>query len=143
MARHRRGRGHHAQPDGGVLEIVGRDPKDLRFRRQGAPERAISEAAIHMKRIEIHAHAGAFAENKDAARDLRLKEIIPALDKGESVVLSFERVDAVTQSFIHALISDLIRKRGVDVLDRLEFKSCNDTVKKIISIVVDYMQEGA
>ncbi|OGS48922.1 MAG: hypothetical protein A3J79_06255 [Elusimicrobia bacterium RIFOXYB2_FULL_62_6] len=96
-----------------------------------------------MKRIEIHAHAGAFAENKDAARDLRLKEIIPALDKGESVVLSFERVDAVTQSFIHALISDLIRKRGVDVLDRLEFKSCNDTVKKIISIVVDYMQEGA
>ena len=96
-----------------------------------------------MKRIEIHAHAGSFAENKDAARDLRLKEIIPALDKGEDVVLNFERVDAVTQSFIHALISDLMRKRGSDVLDHLEFKSCNDTVKKIITMVVDYMQEGA
>jgi hypothetical protein len=56
--------------------------------------------------------------------------------------LSFEKVDAVTQSFIHALISDLMRKRGAEVLDHLEFKSCNDTAKKIITIVVDYMQEG-
>ena len=95
-----------------------------------------------MKRIEIHAHAGPFAENKDVARDLRLKEIIPALDTGEDVILSFEKVDAVTQSFIHALISDLLRKRGSDVLDHLEFKACNDTVKKMITIVVDYMQEG-
>ena len=96
-----------------------------------------------MKRIEIYAHAGAFAENKDVARDLRLKEIVPALDGGDDVVLSFDRVDAATQSFIHALVSDLLRKRGSEVLDRLEFKSCNDTVKKIITIVVDYMQEGA
>ncbi|MEK7744581.1 MAG: STAS-like domain-containing protein [Elusimicrobiota bacterium] len=95
-----------------------------------------------MKRLEIYAHAGAFAENKDAARDLRLKEIIPALDKGEHVVLSFDRVDAVTQSFIHALISDLMRKRGPGVLDHLEFNSCNDTVRKIITIVVEYMQES-
>lgn len=95
-----------------------------------------------MKRIEIFPHAGAFAENKDVARDLRLKEIIPALDRGEDVLLNFERVDAVTQSFIHALISDLMRKRGSAVLDHLEFKSCNETVRKIISIVVDYMQEG-
>ena len=99
--------------------------------------------AIHVKMIDIYSHAGSFAENKDVARDLRLKDILPTLEKGEEVVLSFEQVDAVTQSFIHALISDLIRKRGIEVLDHLEFKSCNDDVKKIISIVVDYMQEGA
>lgn len=96
-----------------------------------------------MKRIEIHAHAGAFAENKDVARDLRLNEIVPALERKEAVVLDFEQVGATTQSFIHALISDLLRKYGSDVLDRIEFKSCNETVKKIITIVVDYMQEGA
>ena len=96
-----------------------------------------------MKAIEIHARAGAFAENKDTARDIRLKEIIPSLEKGEEVLLDFSKVDATTQSFIHALISDLLRKYGSDVLDRLEFKSCNDTVRKIITIVVDYMQEGA
>lgn len=96
-----------------------------------------------MKRIEIHARAGAFAENKDVARDLRLNEIVPALERKEDVVLDFERVEATTQSFIHALISDLLRNYGSDVLDRIEFKSCNDTVKKLITIVIDYMQEGA
>ncbi len=96
-----------------------------------------------MKRIDVFEHAGAFAENKDVARDLRLKELMPALDRDEDVVLNFERVEAVTQSFIHALISDLLRKKGSAVLDRIEFRSCNDTVKKIITIVVDYMQDGA
>lgn len=96
-----------------------------------------------MKRIEIRARAGAFAENKDIARDIRLAEIVPALEKNEEVALDFAGVDATTQSFIHALISDLLRKYGSDVLDRVEFKSCNDTVRKIITIVVDYMQEGA
>ena len=96
-----------------------------------------------MKLIAIRAHAGAFAENKDVARDLRLSEIVPALERKEEVVLDFAGVDATTQSFIHALISDLLRKYGSEVLDRIEFKSCNDTVRKIITIVVDYMQEGA
>ena len=95
-----------------------------------------------MIRIDIHARAGAFAENKDVARDLRLREIIPALERKEDVILDFARVEATTQSFIHALISDLLRKYGSGVLDLIEFKSCNDTVKKIITIVVDYMQEG-
>lgn len=96
-----------------------------------------------MKQIEIHAHAGAFAENKDVARDLRVQEIVPALERMEEVVLDFSHVEVTTQSFIHALISDLLRKYGHDVLDRIQFKACNNTVKKIITIVVDYMQEGA
>lgn len=95
-----------------------------------------------MRSVEIFPHAGAFAENKDVARELRLQEIVPALDAGEEVCLDFARVEAATQSFVHALISDLIRKRGPEVLDRLEFKSCNETVRKIIGIVVEYMQEG-
>lgn len=95
-----------------------------------------------MKRIDVFANAGAFAENKDVARALRINEMIPALESNEEVLLDFERVDAATQSFIHALISDLLRRYGTSVLDRIQFKSCNETVKKIITIVVDYMQEG-
>ncbi|PIN84686.1 MAG: hypothetical protein COV47_06285 [Candidatus Diapherotrites archaeon CG11_big_fil_rev_8_21_14_0_20_37_9] len=43
---------------------------------------------------------------------------------------------------IHALISDAIRKHGSEVLDRIYFKNCNETIKKIIQIVADYMQES-
>jgi len=95
-----------------------------------------------MKLILIFARAGTFAENKDVARDIRMEDIMPALEKNEDIVLDFSEVEAATQSFIHALISEVLRKYGPRALDRLAFKSCNDTVKKIISIVVDYMQES-
>lgn len=83
---------------------------------------------------------GTFAEDKDLARELRRDVIIPALNAGGDVVLDFTGIESTTQSFIHALISELIRKYGIDVLDRLPFKGCNDSVKTIVSIVTDYMQ---
>lgn len=95
-----------------------------------------------MMNISIVKHAGSFAENKDIAQEIRLTKLIPALEKKERIVLDFEHVDGVTQSFIHALISDLIRRYGNDVLDCIQFKSCNETVRGMISIVTDYMQES-
>jgi len=95
-----------------------------------------------MIRISILNKAGSFAENKDIAREIRLKEIVPALEDNKNIILDFAGVDAANQSFIHALISDLLRKYGVTVLDRIEFKSCNVKVRKIIEIVTEYMQEG-
>lgn len=95
-----------------------------------------------MINIKLFKRTGSFAENKDLARDIRLNEIIPALEKGQGVSLDFANIEAATQSFIHALISDLVRKYGNDVLDRVSFKSCNETVQKIIMIVTDYMQES-
>lgn len=95
-----------------------------------------------MIHIKLFKQVGPFAENKDIARDIRLRKLIPALEKNQTIILDFEDVDGATQSFIHALISDLIRKYGNEVLDRIQFKSCNDTVKGIIIIVVNYMQES-
>lgn len=95
-----------------------------------------------MKIINLFEKTGAFAENKDIAREIRIKEIIPTIQKGESIVLDFNNIDAATQSFVHALISDLIRKYGNEILEKIKFKSCNEKVQKIIMIVTDYMQEG-
>lgn len=95
-----------------------------------------------MIEIKLFPEVGSFAENKDIAKDIRLTRIIPALDRNEEVVFDFGGVDSVTQSFIHALISDLIRKYGSDVLDQIYFRSCNKTVQGIIDIVVAYVQEA-
>ncbi len=94
-----------------------------------------------MIEIKLLPIVGSFAENKDLARDIRLKKIIHALENKQEITLDFDGIDSTTQSFIHALISDLIRKYGIDVLDKIYFKNCNETVTKIINIVVDYMQE--
>lgn len=95
-----------------------------------------------MKGVSIFARAGAFAENKDIGRDIRMKDILPALENNEEVILDFKNVESTTQSFVHSLISDVLRKYGEGALDRVAFKSCNDTVKQLVNIVVDYMQDA-
>ena len=96
-----------------------------------------------MIKIELLKTVGSFAENKDMARDIRLNKIIPALENNKEVTLDFKGVDSATQSFIHALISDLIRNYGVEILNKIYFKNCSETIKKIVNIVVDYMQESS
>lgn len=93
-----------------------------------------------MKTIHIFERVGAFAEDKDIARKMRLEQIISLLENKEEVVLDFQGVEGATQSFIHALISELIREFGSEVLERISFKNCNDNLRKIIDIVVEYMQ---
>lgn len=94
-----------------------------------------------MIEIKLFPIVGSFAENKDLARDIRIKKIIPALENKQEITFDFEGIDSATQSFIHALISDLFRKYGTEILDQISFKNCSETIKKIINIVVDYMQE--
>lgn len=83
-----------------------------------------------------------FAENKDLASRIRKEKLMPALKKNEEVILDFGGIEAATQSFIHALISDLFRHYGAATLDNISFKNCNENIKKIINIVVDYMQQA-
>jgi len=95
-----------------------------------------------MKIIDLHTFTGDFAENKDVARSLRLEEIEPYLKVGDTVNINFQGITSATQSFIHALISQSIRDFGIEVLDNINFKNCNDQVKTIIEIVVEYVQDG-
>lgn len=95
-----------------------------------------------MLKIKLIKEVGSFAENKDMAKEIRLKRIIPALEKKQKIVLDFEKIEGATQSFIHALISDLFRKYGNEILDKIQFKACTPTIREIISIVADYMQES-
>lgn len=89
--------------------------------------------------IAILERFGDFAEDKNKAIRIRTRILEPIITRKEHLCLDFTGVNNATQSFIHALISELIRKYGIDVLDLIEFKNCNETLKTIISIVVDYM----
>ena len=97
---------------------------------------------MKMRRINIFEKAGSFAENKDIARDIRRAELFPALAQNQKVILNFDGVDSTTQSFIHTLISDAIRQYGDTALENITYHRCNDTIKPLVRIVVDYMQEG-
>lgn len=92
-------------------------------------------------RICVADRVGAFAENKDQARSMRLETLSPQLRAGNEVVLDFAGVTGATQSFVHALIADLIRDENLDALDYLVFENCADVVRSVIEIVVGYAQD--
>lgn len=95
-----------------------------------------------MIKVNIKKLAGSFAENKDIAREIRVNKIMPAIKKGQKITLDFNEVSGATQSFIHALISDAIRKYGNIALDSILFKNCNPIIKELVTIVTEYMQES-
>jgi hypothetical protein len=95
-----------------------------------------------IKKIKMIRHVGKFAEDKDKARQLRREILWPRIRDGLITEIDFAQVEDATQSFIHALLSELIRDTHGQALDLLYFKNCNETIKKIINIVVDYMQDS-
>ncbi len=96
-----------------------------------------------MTTLRLIDHVGSnFAENKDVARQIRLELLWPAVQRGQQMTIDFAGIEDATQSFVHAMLSQMIRDTQGEVLDLLSFQNCNETVKKIINMVVDYMLEG-
>ena len=81
---------------------------------------------------------GPVAENKDWARDQRQRVVLPTLRQGKPVILDFAAVATTTQSFVHACISKAVAELGEDVLDRIDFRGCNDQVREVIEGVIEY-----
>lgn len=94
-----------------------------------------------MKRLRLFDLVGSFAEDKDVAARLRREVILPTLDAGAKVELDFEGITLTTQSFIHALISEGLRRHGESALQLMMFKNCGSAAKGIIETVVQYVLE--
>lgn len=92
--------------------------------------------------VRLMERVGDFAGDKDAAAEIRENELKPALRAGDSVELDFDGVELATQSFIHALISELVRSQDLEALELITFLNCTPTVRELIEIVVEYSQEN-
>lgn len=93
-------------------------------------------------KIELQASSSGFAEDKEDAKAIRIERILPALGKGDTVVLDFRNVEYATQSYIHALIGEPLRRFKDEALARLEFKNCSPQLKSLVELVVDYSLGG-
>jgi hypothetical protein len=58
------------------------------------------------------------------------------------MVIDFGGVTLATQSFMHALLSDVIRHDPAKALDLPSFKNCNKAVRSTISLVAEYTQDA-
>ena len=82
--------------------------------------------------LSEHAH-GRLIGSRTTAVPLRL-QVEAAVADGDEIVFDFSGIE-VTQSFVDALIGELILKRGPDVLAQIVFKSCSEEVRAIIEFV--------
>ena len=92
--------------------------------------------------VKMYNEAGKFAENKEIAKTIRTKLIIPNLENNNMIVFDFNHIEGCTQSFIHALLSKPIRDFRETAFNNLLYQNADQDVKKIISIVYRYMQES-
>lgn len=95
-----------------------------------------------MRKIIVYKKAGEFAENKDVAKKWREEIILPQLAKRKEIEIDFTGVTGVTQSFVHALVAEAIRRYGDTAFDNLIFSNTNGVVRQIITTVYHYMQES-
>lgn len=92
--------------------------------------------------IVLESGVNGFAEDKDRAKEIRTESLMPALDRGESVVLDFGAIRYATQSFIHALVGETLQKHRESALELIEFRNCSPAVRSVIGLVVDYSLGG-
>src|ERR1700675_511680 len=96
---------------------------------------------VHMKSsvfIRVPGGSTGFAEDKDEARRIRIGNLLPALSKDSSVILDFREIKYATQSFVHALLGEVLKRHGENVLSQIDFKNCTPQLKSLIQLVVDY-----
>lgn len=92
--------------------------------------------------IKLQADESGFTDDKDAAKKIRLNELLPALKADKQVVLDFTEVKSSTQSFVHALLGESLRQYRDIALERIEFHKCTPLMKSLVGLVVDYSLGG-
>jgi hypothetical protein len=92
--------------------------------------------------IKVPGGSTGFAEDKDEARRIRFSSLLPALSRKEPVVLDFAEITYSTQSFVHALLGEVLIRYGEEVLGEIEFRNCTPQLQSLIELVVDYSLGG-
>ena len=67
---------------------------------------------------------------------------MPTLENDRPVIIDFKNVKTSTQSFMHALLGEILIKFKEPVLKKLEFRNCSPQVKTLVELVVDYSLGG-
>lgn len=87
--------------------------------------------------IDMYNYCGERCEVKLEAINLRERKIIPAIKKGETVILDFSHAITATHSFLTALLADPIKILGLKSYKQIKIIGANETIRTIIDFVFD------
>ena len=87
--------------------------------------------------IDMYNYCGERCEVKLEAINLRERKIIPAIQKGETIVLDFSHAITATHSFLTALLADPIKILGLKSYKQIKIIGANETIRTVIDFVFD------
>ena len=87
--------------------------------------------------IDMYNYCGERCEVKLEAINLRERKIIPAIQKGETVILDFSHAITATHSFLTALLADPSKILGLKSYKQIKIIGANETIRTIIDFVFD------
>lgn len=87
--------------------------------------------------IDMYNYCGERCEVKLEAINLRERKIVPAIQKGETVILDFSHAITATHSFLTALLADSIKILGLKSYKQIKIIGANETIRTIIDFVFD------
>ena len=93
------------------------------------PDADVEEGTHTVRAVE-------FDEDTEAAARIRTSEIRPRLEQGQSVIVDFKGVRAPTQSFVHALLYEVLRMP--EGLVGLSFQNCTASTQEVLKAVAAY-----
>jgi hypothetical protein len=83
---------------------------------------------------------GVFLSDGASANVFRFTEVEPAIASGHTIVLDFEGVTNMTDSFGNALIGGLVQNHPELLKSGLEFKNCNPLMRTLVSLAIQVAQ---
>ncbi|MFC4995226.1 STAS-like domain-containing protein [Rubritalea tangerina] len=83
---------------------------------------------------------GSFAANGTMGDQLRIDKIEPLWKESEKIILNFEGVSSMTDSFANAFIGNIVERHPEDFRAKLRFINCSPLVKSFIKGALQYAQ---
>lgn len=92
----------------------------------------------HSVRVAVARVFGQHPWDKDKALEIQERVLLPAVRAGKSVVLDFDGVELVSQSFAGTLMARLREELGPELPDWIEFENTNAVLDSVLSLAMNF-----
>ena len=82
--------------------------------------------------LKLHTEIGSFAGNGTLGNQMRIDKIEPHWENSDKIILNFEGVDSMTDSFVNAFVGNIVESHPEDFREKLRFTNCSSLVKTFI-----------
>lgn len=83
-------------------------------------------------KLQLFSEFGSFAANGTIGNEFRVSKIEPFWQTHDKIILDFQGIHSMTDSFVNALVGNLVEAHPEDFKEKLKFQNCSPLVRSFI-----------